>query len=185
MPSPKKTLAYPDWSARTPLVARSLILIATESGEHTDAPKTLTPLGRALWHKEWPKMLSEAFFHPEREGWLAVRLVARGFFTQPHDAERIAQQHFKRFYIAAVCFEAIDAGQNVVWYFRAHASTQPRTTSEAKLAAGESADPRALLQAMQSLDRFHRHDLGKHRSGLSVKRSAPSDADKASNARTR
>lgn len=134
-------------------------------------PRTLTPLGEKRWPKAWPAFLKTAI-QSHDEKWLAETLLAEGLFTTLTDAERVADQHYKRFYIAAICRKAIDAGRSEVWAYRARESDKPRLNSEQLL--GTSCDPQTLLEDMRSIDRFHKTAFGAFGSGLAVTTKKPS-----------
>lgn len=82
-------------------------------------------------------------------------------------AQLIAQSEFNRFYIRAVCLEAIENGIDDVEIYRARQSSWSRPESEAKI--GNKINPKALLEDLRVSIGVEPKILPDVNSGLSVK----------------
>ena len=82
-------------------------------------------------------------------------------------ATLLAQSEFNRYYIRAVCLEALATGRNNVEVYRARESSRARPESEAKIGSNLNAD--ALLADLRSSTGSQPQILPEVNSGLSVK----------------
>ena len=130
----------------------------------------------------WVSWLTEAADSHD-EHWLAYQIEASGGmkdfegrakptsgYTVAHvprtAAETMADGQFNRFYIAAVCRRAIEAGQNDVTIYRARHRGEPRPGSIAL--EGTTTNARALLEQVRGKQTSFGCTLLKPNSGLSI-----------------
>jgi hypothetical protein len=159
------------WTDLTPAIRRLAVQEADraiESGE-LYVSENLKPADVPRWLKIWPRRNRAAVAsHDDR--WLAAQLVKDEFLDEK-SARLLASQHFKRFYIAGVCRQALKLGQKHVWVYRARPSENPRPSSEELI--GTKWDAAELLEAMRTIKGMHRCKLTQAGSGLAVQLESP------------
>jgi hypothetical protein len=81
----------------------------------------------------------------------------------------LAAGEFNRYYIRAVCRQAIEQGAPAVEIYRAKAVSTPRQTADERI--GRRIDPQTLLADLRqtNFERPSEYDLGAPNSGLSVR----------------
>ena len=122
--------------------------------------KYLSESGR----EAYPRLLREAIEHGTDDS-LGVALAAAGAFREtyqrrnprggfttakvPHTAhETLAEGEFNRFYLRALCGRLLAAGAGTIEVYRARASVNPRSESEALI--GAHLDPAPLLADLRA-----------------------------------
>jgi hypothetical protein len=130
----------------------------------------------------WIQWLTDAAKSHD-EHWLAYQIEAHrgmkdfegkstpsGGYTVAHvphtAAETMAEGQFNRFYIAAICRRAIDAGTQTVEVYRARVRQNPRPESVAL--EGKTLDANELLKQVCDKSKSFGCDLIKPNSGLSI-----------------
>lgn len=139
------------------------ILRAEKTGQHY-ARDYLTTTGK----KRFPKLLARAARRHD-EQWLATALRAGDLMSSraPANGEHvIAEQHFIRFYMIAVCVQALEDGREHVTFYRAKERGQPRP--ESKAIEGRSVRAELLMQVLRDLEAAERCEFWKPNSGLAV-----------------
>lgn len=101
---------------------------------------------------------------------LETKAKPKGGYTVSHvpdtAAETMAEGQFNRFYMAAICRRAIEAGKPNVSVYRAKHRGAPRP--ESKALEGTSQNASTLLQELQNKELSFKCDLLKPNSGLSL-----------------
>lgn len=119
----------------------------------------------------------------KNEHWLAHQAEQLGFFKDeeikrkpkggytvawvPHTAsETLADGEFNRYYMIAVCDDAIAHGANAVTIYRAKERAEPRPDSAELI--GKALNPTTLITELRKLPSSGVHPLLKPNSGLSI-----------------
>jgi len=116
----------------------------------TGAAAYATLLKEAIKHhdSEW---LENELEHQRRLSGTETRRKPTGGYAvvaMPETAaQTIAESEFNRFYIRAVCRQAIAAGTRTVTVYRAKPASEPRAASQRRI--GTQVDPRALLNDLR------------------------------------
>jgi hypothetical protein len=165
----------------TPTVRQRMvgeIQAATTGGRLYISPKRLTGTGKV----EWSGLLIQAA-GTENEHWLAhqlenrdlvedeeIRRKPKGGYTRafiPHTgSETLSDGEFNRYYMIAVCQEAIALGKTQVSVYRAKERGTHRPESDALL--GKVIDPQQLIAELRPLPAGKPHELLNFNSGLSI-----------------
>ena len=140
--------------------------------------KRFEPVGE----QGWMDLLIQAATD-QNEHWLAHQAEQLGFFKDeeikrkpkggytiafvPHTAsETLSDCEFNRYYMIAVCHEALDCKKGTVTVYRAKQRGEPRPESEALI--GTTYEPAALIVELRKLPSRDMHPLLQPNSGLSV-----------------
>lgn len=132
---------------------------------------------------KWPELLKEAA-EKYNEHWLAYQMEANalikgmetakkplGGYTVKHvpdtAAETLADGQFNRYYMIAVCRQAISENKNYVTVYRAKVRQNPR--SESKQLIGNQLYPKQFIVELRNLADSFKSKMLKPNSGLSIK----------------